>query len=97
MYRYLEKPSVSVLVFRLQGSCPVNKEVSDRLEALWAGLSRQAPSLKVFLFQIEDQMRLGWMKKPGGWVKMTAEEARKLVASEDIFPTSIEPCEQCER
>ncbi|KAM5539458.1 hypothetical protein V8D89_006910 [Ganoderma adspersum] len=94
---YLEKSSVSFLLLRLHFGRPVSNSLSDQLDTWRATMSDKIPSLQIFLFQIEDQVHLGWMKKRGGWVKMTEDEARKLVASENIWPTSIEPCERCER
>ena len=88
---------MSILLFRLHFDRGVSKTLSHRLETWRATMSDKIPSLRVFLFQIEDRVHLGWMKKPEGWVEMTRDEARKLVALENIWTTSIEPCEQCER
>ncbi len=58
------------------------------------------PSLRVLLFQVEDEVVLGWAKKEragGDWEEMDEGARRELLASENICPASIEPCECCER
>ena len=63
-------------------------------------MTRDIPSLRVLLFQVEDEVVLGWAKKDrlgGDWKEMDKGARRKYLASENICPASIEPCEQCER
>lgn len=57
------------------------------------------PSLRVLLFQVGEEVVLGWEKEHAGgeWNEMDEDARRKRVTSENMCPASIEPCEDCER
>ncbi|KAM5541863.1 hypothetical protein V8D89_004592 [Ganoderma adspersum] len=96
----LEKTAVSRLLIRLDYAYPASQEQSDLFEKWRAGLLQGISPLRVVLFQVEDEVVLGWAKneRAGGiWEEMNDGAKRKFLASEDICPASIEPCEWCER
>ncbi|PIL28251.1 hypothetical protein GSI_09663 [Ganoderma sinense ZZ0214-1] len=100
--RYLEKASVSCLLLRLDFEYPPSRERADQLET-WRVTMSNIPSLRVLLFQVEDEVVLGWAKKERDrlglgreWGEMNEGARSKFLASENLCPVSIEPCEQCE-
>ncbi|KAM5541864.1 hypothetical protein V8D89_004593 [Ganoderma adspersum] len=96
--RYLEKASVSCILFRFDYEYPASQERFDQLET-WRAAMSNIPSLRVLIFQVEDEVVLGWARRErtgGDWKEMEDGARRKFLASEKLCPSSIEPCEQCE-
>ncbi|PIL28219.1 hypothetical protein GSI_09631 [Ganoderma sinense ZZ0214-1] len=96
----LEKTSVSRLLIRLNYPYPASQERANLFKAWRAGLLQGTSPLRVVLFQVEDEAVIGWVKDDrvrGDWREMDEGARHKFLASEDICPASVEPCEWCER
>ncbi|PIL28256.1 hypothetical protein GSI_09668 [Ganoderma sinense ZZ0214-1] len=97
----LEKTAVSSLLIRLDYAYPASQERSDLFERWRAGLLGVTSALRVVLFQVQSEAVLGWAKeeRAGGiiWKEMDEYTKRKFLASENISPASVEPCDWCER
>ena len=86
------------MLLRLEFEYPKGEGPSNLLQRWRTALSSKVPSLRILLVQTKGDILFCWQKERrtgGGWKEISEDEGRKLIASEKMCPSSIEPCEQC--
>ena len=79
---------------------PATTQACLNIETWREVLSSNSPSLHTLIFQLEEHGVRGWSKDTlsgGIWREMSEHECGALIASGDLCPLSVEPCERCEK